>query len=65
MEKGEIQLQVGTSSGDANGADICSGNAGEAVAYVGSSGYVEIAVNKGNASKTLGIGRGTPVLLTK
>jgi hypothetical protein len=44
---------------------FASGNAGEPVAYVGSSGYVEIAVNKGNASKALGTGRGTPVLLTK
>jgi hypothetical protein len=44
---------------------FASGNTGEPVAYIGSSGYVEIAVNKGNASKTLGVGRGTPVLLTK
>jgi S-adenosylmethionine hydrolase len=41
------------------------GNAGEAIAYVGSSGYLEIGVNKGSAARTLGIGRGTPVLLAK
>jgi len=42
---------------------FASGNAGEPVAYVGSSGYIEIAVNKGSASRTLSIGRGTPVVL--
>jgi S-adenosylmethionine hydrolase len=42
---------------------FAQGNAGEAIAYIGSSGYVEIAINKGNASRTLGIGRGTPVVL--
>jgi len=44
---------------------FAAGNAGEAIAYMGSSGYVEIGVNKGSAAKTLGIGRGTAVLLTK
>ena len=39
------------------------GNAGEPVAYVGSSGYIEIAVNKGNASRNLALGRGAPVTL--
>ena len=34
---------------------------GEAVAIVGSSGYIEISVNKSNAAKTLGIGRGAEV----
>jgi S-adenosylmethionine hydrolase len=44
---------------------FANGNAGEPIAYFGSSGYLEIAVNKGNASKTLSIGRGTPVVFTK
>jgi S-adenosyl-L-methionine hydrolase (adenosine-forming) len=64
-EKGEIHLQVGSHAITRMVHTFASGNAGEAVAYVGSSGYVEIAVNKGNASKTLGTGRGTPVVLTK
>jgi S-adenosylmethionine hydrolase len=34
------------------------------VAFVGSSGYVEIGVNKGNASQALAIGRGAAVVLT-
>jgi S-adenosyl-L-methionine hydrolase (adenosine-forming) len=65
MEKGEIHLQVGSQAVTRMVHMFASGNAGEPVAYIGSSGYLEIAVNKGNASKALGIGRGTPVLLTK
>jgi S-adenosyl-L-methionine hydrolase (adenosine-forming) len=65
VEKGEVQLQVGNHSVTRMVMMFASGNPGEPVAYIGSSGYVEIAVNKGNASKTLGIGRGTPVLLGK
>jgi S-adenosylmethionine hydrolase len=44
---------------------FASGDAGEAVAYIGSGGYLEVAINKGNASKTLGVGRGAPVVLAK
>ncbi|MGB2663203.1 MAG: SAM-dependent chlorinase/fluorinase [Candidatus Acidiferrum sp.] len=65
LEKGVIQLQVGSHPVTRMVRVFASGNANEPVAYIGSGGYVEIAVNKGNASKTLGIGRGTPVLLTK
>ena len=65
LEKGALQLQAGSHPVTRMVPTFAAGNAGEPVAFVGSSGYVEIAVNKGNASKTLGIGRGTPVLLTK
>jgi S-adenosylmethionine hydrolase len=44
---------------------FASGGAGEAIAYVGSSGYIEIGVNKGSAAKTLQLGRGAAVTLTK
>jgi S-adenosyl-L-methionine hydrolase (adenosine-forming) len=64
-EKGEVQLQVGTHPVTRLVPTFASGNAGEAVAFVGSSGYVEIAVNKGSASKSLGVGRGAPVVLAK
>jgi S-adenosylmethionine hydrolase len=64
-ENGAVQLKVGTHPITKLVPTFASGNAGEAVAFVGSSGYVEIAVNKGNASKTLAIGRGAPVVLTK
>jgi len=41
------------------------GNNGEAIAYLGSSGYLEIGVNKGNAARTLSLGRGAAVILSK
>jgi S-adenosyl-L-methionine hydrolase (adenosine-forming) len=37
------------------------GQPGEAVAYVGSSGFLEIGVNRGNAARALGAGRATHV----
>jgi S-adenosyl-L-methionine hydrolase (adenosine-forming) len=58
-----ISLQVGNQQVSRLVSTFAQGNAGEPIAYVGSSGYVEVAVNKGNASRTLGIGRGTPVIL--
>ena len=64
-EKGELKLQVGAHPVHRLVSTFASGNAGETVAFLGSSGYLEIAVNKGNASKNLGIGRGAPVLLAK
>jgi len=65
LEKGEVKLQVGNHAVTRLVPTFAHGGAGEPVAYVGSSGYVEIAVNRGNASKTLGIGRGTPVVFTR
>ena len=65
LEKGAVNFQVGTHAVGRLVPTFAVGNAGEPVAYVGSSGYVEVAVNKGSASKTLGIGRGTPVVLAK
>jgi S-adenosylmethionine hydrolase len=44
---------------------FANGKADEAVAYVGSSGYLEIAVNKANAARKLAVGRGTPVVVVK
>jgi S-adenosylmethionine hydrolase len=40
---------------------FAQGAAGEAVGLIGSSGYLELSVNKGNASRTLGAGRGAEV----
>jgi len=39
------------------------GSPGEPVAFFGSSGYLEIAVNRGNAARTLGANRGAEVTL--
>jgi S-adenosyl-L-methionine hydrolase (adenosine-forming) len=63
LKSGSIGLQVGTQSVTRLVDTFARGNNGEAVAYIGSSGFLEVAVNKGNASRTLGIGRGTPVVL--
>ena len=60
-----MKMQVGNHTVTRLVPTFASGAAGEPVAYVGSSGYVEIAVNRGNASKTMGIGRGTPVVVEK
>ncbi|HEX8872912.1 MAG TPA: SAM-dependent chlorinase/fluorinase [Candidatus Acidoferrum sp.] len=65
IEKGEVSLQVATHPVTRLVATFAEGNTGEAVAYFGSSGYVEIGMNKGNASRTLGVGRGAAVLLAK
>ena len=60
-----MKLQVGSHAVSKLVPTFAGGSAGEAIAYIGSSGLVEIGVNKGNAAKTLGLGRGTPVLLNK
>jgi hypothetical protein len=40
---------------------FAKGEPGEAVGIIGSSGYLEISVNKGQASRMLGAGRGAEV----
>jgi len=64
-EKGEVRLQIGSHPVTKFVPTFAHGVAGEAVAYIGSSGFLEVAMNKGSAARTLGLGRGTPVLLTK
>ena len=63
--EGAIKLQVGNQAVTRFVETFAQGNNTEPIVYVGSSGFLEIAVNKGNASRTLGLGRGTPVVLTK
>jgi S-adenosylmethionine hydrolase len=62
---GGLKLQVGAHVVSRLVDTFAHGKAGEPIAYIGSSGYLEIALNKGNASRTLGVGRGAPVVLTK
>ena len=50
--KGEVTKVLPTFAG---------GAAGEAFGVIGSSGYLEISVNKGSAARTLGAGRGAEV----
>jgi S-adenosyl-L-methionine hydrolase (adenosine-forming) len=42
---------------------FASGATGEPIAVLGSAGYLEIAVNRGNAARTLGVNRGAEVTL--
>ena len=65
FEKGEARFRLGNHLVTRLVPTFASGVAEECVAYLGSSGYVEFAINKGHASRTLGIGRGIPVLLEK
>ena len=62
-KNGNFQIQVGTHVVKKLVDTFAHGAAGEPIAYVGSSGYIEIGVNKGSAAKTLALGRGTPVIL--
>jgi len=58
-----LNLQVGNHAVTKLVETFAQGEAAESVAYFGSSGYLEIGVNKGSASRVLGLGRGTPVVL--
>ena len=62
---GKIKLQVGAKSVERFMSTFGEGSDGEVVALIGSSGYVEIAVNKGNAAKALGASRGAEVVLAR
>jgi S-adenosyl-L-methionine hydrolase (adenosine-forming) len=62
-QAGKVQFQVGTHSVSRLVETFALGTAGEPIAYVGSSGYVEIGLNKGNAARTLALGRGAAVTL--
>ena len=62
-QAGKVNFQIGNHPVSRLVETFALGHTGEAIAYFGSSGYVEIAVNKGNASRTLGLGRGAAVTL--
>jgi S-adenosyl-L-methionine hydrolase (adenosine-forming) len=65
IEAGAIQLQAGTQAIGRFVETFAQGSGAEPFAYLGSSGFVEIGVNKGNAARALGLARGTAVVLTK
>jgi S-adenosyl-L-methionine hydrolase (adenosine-forming) len=65
VEAGKVDLHIGTHAVSRLVETFAAGNSGETIAYIGSSGYVEIAMNKGNAARTLGLGRGAAVTLDK
>ena len=60
---GAIKLAVNGKQVGKFAQTFASGNPGEAIAVLGSAGYVEIAVNRGNAARTLGVNRGAEVTL--
>jgi S-adenosylmethionine hydrolase len=62
-QPGPITMTVGGKPVKQMVANFSQGPAGEPVAFVGSSGFVEIAVNKGNAARTLGANRGAETIL--
>lgn len=60
---GKIKLQVAGKPVEKLAQTFAEGAAGEPVAILGSSGFLEIAVNKGHAARVLGANRGAEVIL--
>ena len=60
---GEIVLEVAGRRIQNLGRTFTDGPAGELVAYIGSSGHLEIALREGNAAQSLGMKRGDKILL--
>jgi S-adenosyl-L-methionine hydrolase (adenosine-forming) len=63
IDGGEIKLAVGGKQVVKFARTFASGGPGEPIAFLGSVGYVEIAVNRGSAARTLGANRGAEVTL--
>ncbi len=63
IESGSIHLAVNSKEIRKLLRTFALGTPGEPIAVFGSSGFVEIAVNRGHASRTLGAGRGAEVTL--
>ena len=65
VQDGAIKLQAGTQPVSKFVETFAQGNGNEPFAYIGSSGFLEIGVNKGNAARTLSLNRGAAIVLTK
>jgi S-adenosylmethionine hydrolase len=63
LGEGAIKLAVNGKPVVKFGQTFASGNPGEPIAMLGSAGYIEIAVNRGSAARTLGVNRGAEVTL--
>ena len=61
---GKIELDIGGKRIEKLAQTFAQGAAGEPVAILGSSGFLEIAVNKGHAARALGVNRGAEVTLS-
>ncbi len=62
-DSGRINLQLGSARIQKLVQTFGHGAPGEPVALIGSSGFLEIAVNRGSAARALGAGRGAEVVL--
>lgn len=58
---GKFTIRAGNGSVTKIVPTFAGGAAGEAVGIIGSSGYLEISVNRGNAARTLGAMRGAEI----
>ena len=58
---GTFTVRVGKAQIGKIAQTFAEGPTGEPIALLGSSGYLEVAVNKGNAARTLGVNRGAEV----
>lgn len=58
---GKFTIRVGNGQVQKVLPTFANGTPGEAFGVIGSSGYLEISVNKGNAARTLGAARGAEV----
>ena len=63
LDGGPIRLTVNGKEVLKFSRTFASGNPGEPIAVVGSAGFLEICVNRGNAARTLGANRGAEVTL--
>ncbi len=60
-EDGKFTIRAGSATVTKLVPTFASGANGEAIGFIGSSGYLEISINKANASRTLALGRGAEV----
>jgi S-adenosylmethionine hydrolase len=63
VESGAVKLSVGGKEIRKLERTFATGTPGEPIAVFGSAGFLEIAVNRGSAARTLGANRGTEVTL--
>jgi len=63
LETGVVRFQLGQQTITRLVDTFAKGNPGETFAYIGSTGFIEFGINRGNASKSLGVGRGVTVIL--
>ena len=59
--EGKFTIRAGTSTINKVVGTFADAAANQPVGIIGSSGYLEIALNKGNAARTLGVARGAEV----